>query len=149
MKESIGSTFMYNIIIIFIVTVFAFIAGTMSYFKAFKVNTQVVSAIEKYEGYNELAIDEIHEKLATMGYRQVPGITCPVREGAYLYDQDPNFTYCVHLFCDNKYEYSYGVTTYIYVDFPVINTFLKIPIYTRTNKIHNMTGWECGVDFQH
>ena len=65
MRESIGSSFMYGIIAIFIVMVFAILAGTMSYFKAFKVNSHIVGILEKYEGYNDLAIDEIRRTLSS------------------------------------------------------------------------------------
>ena len=147
MRESIGTTFTYNIIIIFILMVFAFIAGTMSYFKAYKVNTKIISSIEKYEGYNELAKQEINSILASMGYRSIRNLECPFKDGSVgTYPQDSTFSYCVHLFCNNEYEYSFGVTTYIYIDFPVISSFIRIPIYTKTQMIHNMTGWECHIE---
>lgn len=37
---------------------------------------------------------------------------------------------------NNKY-YSYGVLTYITMDFPFANIFIKIPIYTKSNRIFN------------
>lgn len=145
MRESIGSTVTYNIIIIFIVVLFAVLAGTMSYFKAFKVNNRIVGIIEKYEGYNELAKAEIRSTLGTLGYRHIDGIVCRVRENSKLYPQDPSFSYCVHLYCDedDPYQYYYGVTTYITIDFPVLSSFIRVPIYTETSEIHNMSNWQC------
>ena len=147
MREGIGSTFMYNIIAIFIVMVFAILAGTMSYFKAYKVNSRIVGIIEKYEGYNNLAKQEINSTLSTLGYRKID-VSCRVRDKSKLYAQDPSFSYCVYLYCneDDPYKYHYGVTTYISIDFPVISTFLKIPIYTETSSIHNMSNWNCNYD---
>ncbi len=148
MRESIGSTFMYNIIAIFIVVVFAIIAGTMSYFKAFKVNSRIVGIIEKYEGYNDLAKNEISSLLKTMGYRKIDGVTCKTRRGSKLYEQDPSHSYCVYLYCDeeDQYKYRYGVTTFITIDFPILTTFIKIPIYTETTGIHEMSSWQCNYD---
>ena len=68
MKEGIGSIFLYNIVIIFIVVVFAILAATLTYYKAFKVNTKIINSIEKFEGYNNLAIADIDNKLLTTGY---------------------------------------------------------------------------------
>ena len=59
MKQSISTSFMLNIVIIFIILVFAFLAGTLSYTKAFRVNSKIVNELEKYEGYNDLSKREI------------------------------------------------------------------------------------------
>lgn len=148
MKEGIGSTFTYNIIAIFIVVAFAILAGTMSYFKAFKVNSRIVGIIEKYEGYNDLAISEIQRTLSTIGYRWIDGLKCPTKENAKLYEPNKSFTYCVYLYCDedDPYEYRYGVTTYITIDFPVIRKLVKLPVYTETNSLHGMGNSKCRID---
>ena len=146
MRESIGSAFLYNIIAIFIVIIFAILAGTMSYFKAFKVNSRIIGIIEKYEGYNDLAIAEIKSVLTTLGYRKIDGATCKVRDNSKLYAQDPSFSYCVYHYCDdNKKEYRYGVTTFITIDFPVISAMIKVPIYTESSNIYIMDGWRCSI----
>lgn len=149
MRESIGSSIMYGIIAIFIVMVFAILAGTMSYFKAFKVNSQIVGILEKYEGYNSLAKKEINRTLSTLGYRRIDGLRCKQKNGAKMYPQDMNsFTYCVYVMCDSKdpYLYHLGVTTYIQIDFPIISTFLKLPVYSETNSIHIMGERKCSLD---
>ena len=51
MKESIGSTFLYNIIFIFIIIVFGLIAATLNYYKGFKINTRILQSIQKNSGY--------------------------------------------------------------------------------------------------
>ena len=38
MREGIGSVFLYNIIILFVIIVFGLLSATISYYKAFKVN---------------------------------------------------------------------------------------------------------------
>lgn len=138
---------MYGIIAIFIIVIFAIIIGTMSYFKAFKVNSRIVSSLEKYEGYNELAREEIRNTLGLLGYRRIDRMTCPQREDGRLLEQDPNFTYCVYLICDeiDPYKYRYGVMTFITVDFPVLHSMIKVPVYTETNSIHEMD-WDCNYD---
>ena len=56
MKQSFGSIYMFNFIIFFIVIVFAFIMGIISYNRAFKVNSRIINEIETHEGYNRYAI---------------------------------------------------------------------------------------------
>ena len=48
MRESIGTVSLLNFIIFFIFLVFAFLMGTFSYYKAYRVNNSIVAAIEKY-----------------------------------------------------------------------------------------------------
>ena len=101
MRESIGSTFLYNIIIIFIVIIFGILAATLSYYKAFKVNTKIITSIEKYEGYNSLAVTEIRNTLTTIGYMIKKDHRCPAtKDGGVLQTEDRKFRYCVYYFND-------------------------------------------------
>ena len=77
MKKSIGGIVMLNVVIIFLVLVFAFIAGTFSYYKAYKVNRQIQNSIERYEGYNGGAQDEINKWLSSIGYTRGNSDDCP------------------------------------------------------------------------
>lgn len=148
MKESIGSSMMYTIIAIFIVMVFAILAGTMSYFKAFKVNSQIVGILEKYEGYNELSITEIRQVLSTLGYHRIKNLECKSKDNAVVYPLDPAFAYCVYAMCDkdDPYKYYMGVKTYIQIDFPIVSTYVKLPVYSETHGIHIMGGETCSSD---
>ncbi|MDD2434720.1 MAG: hypothetical protein PHO63_00505 [Bacilli bacterium] len=141
MREGVGSVFLYNLIIVFIVLIFSFLAATLSYYKAFKVNKQIVNIIERNEGYNPSVKDEIRDNLRTIGYKTYAkgqGIYCKSRkDGGVLVLPDANYPYCIYFFNNdgNAMHYSYGVMTYITFDFPFFNMFLKIPIYNKTNRI--------------
>lgn len=148
MKESIGSTASLNIALAFIAIVFAFLAATLSYYKAYKVNNVIVNALEKYEGYNELAINEINQKLESLGYQRIVG-TCPSekRFGGKDFRLDSNVNngngYCVyHHKGDNHYD-EYGVTTYMTINLPIVSDFIKIPINTVTHDIYRCYGNSC------
>ena len=45
MRDSIGSIALYNIIIIFMVIVFGFAGGIITYQKAYKVNSKIAAAL--------------------------------------------------------------------------------------------------------
>ena len=141
MRESIGNTFLYNIVILFIVIVFAILAGTLTYYKAFKVNTKIINSIEKFEGYNNLAVSEINNTLTTIGYMAKDRHKCPnTKNGGTLQTENQRFRYCVYYFDEGERYYSYGVITYITLDIPIVNMFLQIPIYTKSNLIFEFNG---------
>lgn len=136
MKQSVGTTFMLNFIIVFIVVTFAFLSATLSYMKAFKVNTKIANAIEKYEGYNSLAIGEINSKLDTLGYLKGKA-SCPKKNGVDASINDGNFNYCVYDYGIDKNNYrKYGIITYINLDLPIVGN-IKIKVYSETEKMYN------------
>lgn len=50
MRQSIGATWILQLVIVFMLIFVGFLALTINYTKAFKVKNEVVSIIEKYEG---------------------------------------------------------------------------------------------------
>lgn len=167
MRQSIGTTFMLNFIILFIFLVFAFLAGTLSYYKAYRINNYIVNGIEKYEGYNDYAKAEIAKGLTSLGYDISVSSDCPdTKEITHVsYDDSGNATfkvegqrvsnnvnegYCIYLFWNDvgakAYDgnglattdiyYTYGILTYMKMRFPVVENILKIPIFSRTNRMY-------------
>ena len=58
---------------------------------------------------------------------------------------DEQFDYCVYVYKDTtrntgtNYYYSYGVVTYIHINLPIVNQSIKVPVFTRTEKIYKFT----------
>ena len=154
MKESIGYTVTLNIIITFIIIVFAFLSAALIYFKSNKVSNVITETIEKYEGYNT-ASSEINAKLSSLGYNKKQ-VSC-----ARYYQKidskliNSNFSdghcymsattgedgYCVFL-CrepgeDNKWYYYYKISTNLMFNIPIINEILDIPIFSNTNRLYD------------
>ena len=147
MKSGVGSVVLYNIIIVFIVLTFGFLMATISYVKAFKVNSKISSVIEKYEGYNELSDREILLNLQTIGYQIAPTGTynCPSRlhfhngrlksYNAISSEGYKNHRYCLYKY-DNKDGYfTYGIITYVFMDIPLIGGKFRLPVYSETDAI--------------
>lgn len=140
MRESIGSIFLYNVIIIFLVIIFGFAGALITYMKAYKVNSRIVNEIEKYEGYNEEAELQINGILGTLGYRVNDGKNCPARSDGTLLTNNanrPNFRYCVYQTKSatqaNPYD-QYMVVTYIFIDLPFVDEF-AFPVKSKTTEI--------------
>ncbi len=155
MKESIGSTFLYNIIFVFIIIVFGLLSATISYYKGFKVNTRILSSINKYAGYNACSNAEIENYLSSIGYTysDTGQRECKARDGLEpITSNNSKYLYCVYYHNDetgakNKGEknynsdptyYSYSVTSYIYVDLPIVGQF-KVPVYSKGERIYNFS----------
>lgn len=108
MKESISYTFLLNIIILFLFICVAVIMGILSYYKAYRANAIISGIIEKYEGYNCLAKEEIARKLPGIGYNTPFKVTCK--------SSDKN--------CEAAEDLGYKVISYN-LDFDTQNTDMK------------------------
>ena len=138
MNESIGYTVTINIIIIFIVIIFAFISNVLIYYKSNKVGNLITDSIEKYSGFNSLSEKEINKKLDSIGYNKykincgdVNGCTSETPETAM------DRGYCVYL-CEAKNGYYfYKVKTNMMINIPIIDNILNASIYSNTGNMYN------------
>lgn len=147
MKEAIGSIPLYNFIIVFIILTFAFLSATLTYYKAFKVNSKIAYSLEEHEGYNSESIEAINFNLASLAYKVGDKKQCKEKKGAKLVDTSQiDYPICIYEFpvtskvnngeVKTKYGYfNYGITTYIYLDLPVIKETISIPVYTESERI--------------
>lgn len=140
MNGTVAHTYLYNIIIIFLFIIFAFAMGMVVYYKSFKINKDILSIIEKYEGYNKLSKKGIDDSLSTIGYNLKVN-KCRERSGADITYAGDNNMYCVYHYPiekENGRYYTYGVTTYIYFDLP-FSFDIRIPIHTKSNRIYKFS----------
>ena len=68
MREAIGGTWLFGLVITFIVFFASFLAVSINYSKAFNVKNNVVDLVTKYEGNNPCARKHIASYLRTTGY---------------------------------------------------------------------------------
>lgn len=152
MKESVSYTYLLNMMLVFIVISFCVIIATISYTKAYRINSKIANALEIAEGYNDLSKSEIARLIKSFGYQQ-PSVNCKARDFMVseikadgstarkkvsvepLDDFKSNAPgYCLYEVEDGEYIY-YGITTYMIFDFPIMN-LLKLPVYNNTEKIY-------------
>ncbi len=136
MKEAIGHIPLYNFLIVFIVITFGFLSATLTYYKAFKVNSKIAYALEEFEGYNSESIKEINRVLGTLGYRNGRVSKCPNKKiGQALNVKGINHQVCIYESKPKNGYFNYGIVTYIYMDVPVLGGTFKIPVYTESERI--------------
>ena len=153
MKESVGYTVTLNIMIVFITIIVAFLCAALIYFKSNKVSNVITETVEKYEGFNSLAINEINTKLSSIGYgsrnitcanttadKGAKGNSCNIQiinVGGINYGNGQS-GYCVYLCEDLSADYYYyKIRTNMMITIPIINDLLDIPIYSNTNRLYD------------
>lgn len=137
MKESVGYTVTLNIVIMFIIIIFAFISAILIYYKTYKVGNIIVNSIEKYEGYNSLSINEIKKRMSTIGYN-VNSIKCESKKDGCNLAGGSNGSngYCVYE-CNEEDYYYYKIKSKMIINIPIINELLSIPVFSNTNRLYD------------
>lgn len=131
MKEAIGTSFVFNMVMVFVGVMIALLVGSLAYSKGFKVRNRIIDIVEKHEGYNDAAREEINQNLRDIGYRiKVNNNTCKERENATKISVE-DYSYCLYEYDTSKGPY-YGVTVFIHFDIPIIGDWVEIPLYGET-----------------
>lgn len=133
MKEALGTSMVFNLIMIFVAVFIALFVGSIAYTKGFKVRNRIIDIIQKHEMYNEEAKEEIDENLAAIGYRIIDK-ECGEHNGVEAIS-DSDYRYCVYMFEEPNAGMYYGVKVFIHFDIPLIGDFIEIPLYGETRTI--------------
>ncbi len=150
MREAIGGTWIMQLVIVFMLLFVAFLALTLNYSKAFQVKNDILTMIEKKEGFtsgNNGSIELINNYLKSSGYNVTN--TCP--RGSYgvsnlnsstsekVSNNSRKYYYCIQKVkspSNNNDEKSYyKVEIFFYFNLPVIGDLFKFRINGTTNDI--------------
>lgn len=154
MKEAIGHTPLYSFIMVFIVVMFAFLSATLMYYKAYKVNNKIAYTLEEFEGINSLSKAEIGKILDGFGYLKNTDVECAdsivdkngrtmkkvidsVSIGYPICIYESPITSTVNNGPVKNGYFNYGIRTFIFFDIPVINTTIKLPVYSESERIYH------------
>ncbi len=138
MREAIGGTWIFTIVIVFIVLFSGYLAISVNYSKAFKVKNSIVSIIEQHEGLNTGAQDEIENYLSGVGYYVYS--KCSSGETGY----GPNTTNTGYKYCISKRESGEGtfrktyymVRVFFRLDLPVLGNLFVFPVSGETKAVY-------------
>lgn len=139
MRDAIGNTFMYNIVIVFVLLIMLVLIGSLSYSKGFKAKNKIINIIEENRGYDDTAIEQIDAVLKDSGYRPKSAFKnkkCPDRNGELLEGSDKYF-YCVYSNETERGVY-YSVTIYIRFEIPLLSGILEFPVNGDTRTIYDL-----------
>lgn len=143
MREAVGSSFVFNLIIIFVGVILFTLIGSFSYSKAFKIKNNIVNIVDRHNGYTADARAEIDGLLRSIGYRVLSNSSnpscdrCDGRTDCVV--ETPSdvslYRYCIYKYETNKTVY-YGIESYMYFDFPLIGGYLEFPVYGETKSLY-------------
>lgn len=71
MKEAIGTSYVFTLVMTFVGILIAMFVGSIAYTKGFKVRNKIIDIIDKEQGYTLRAggaKDQIDQSLAKIGY---------------------------------------------------------------------------------
>ena len=138
MREAIGGTWIFSIVIVFIVLFSGYLAVSVNYSKAFKVKNQIITIIEQNEGLNSSAQDEINSYLSGVGYFVYND--CAENEKGY----EPNLANTGYKYCVSKKESGegtlvktyYTVRVFFRLDLPVIGGLFTFPVSGESKAVY-------------
>lgn len=144
MRQTIGSTWLLQLMILFILLFVGFIILTLNYSKVIKVKNEVVSIIEKYEGLNENSISLVNRYLSTSGYATTG--KCEEKEGVYgaltldgdslkKVDANSTYFYCVKKYQGQNTSKYYQVVLFYKFNLPVIGNASSYTVKGTTTNI--------------
>lgn len=168
MKHTISGTWVFMLVILFTLIFAAYIALTINYSRSFKVKNEVLSLIEKNEGFTSNGVKLINGYLTQAGYKTMG--SCHMQEGVVVYGAksiEPNVNIYTafervtnpgekYYYCFSKYTnyHSYFKTRAYYkinlffrFDIPVLGNLHTFDVEGQTSEIDatydsaNLTEW--------
>lgn len=151
MRESIGGTWIMQLVIVFMLIFVAFLALSLNYSKAFQMKNDITTMIEKKEGLtsgDNGSIALINNYLQTHGYSIKK--SCP--EGSYgvgdltvnsaeevIKGNNRQYYYCVTKIKSKTANHDgrsyYKVNIFFYFNLPVVGDIMKFNISGNTNDV--------------
>lgn len=138
MKEAIGTTTVFSLIMVFTGVLILLFVGAISYSKTYKIRNRIIDIVEKHYGYNDDARLEIEEDLASIGYR-ISNQECPQQprgnvENALLIGPQSDYRFCIYQYQANRGNY-YGVLVFLHFDVPLLRNGVNVPVYGETKTL--------------
>ena len=145
MRQSIGGTWLLQLMILFILLFVGYIILTINYSKTIKLKNEMISMVEKYEGLNENSVSLVNNYLKTSGYAVVGKCTHESESGIYgaldlnsnvLEEARPgvNYHYCIKKYKGANTSKYYQVTLFYKFNLPIIGNASEFTVKgTTTN----------------
>jgi len=159
MRETIASTWIYQLVIIFILMFVAFLVLSLTYSKNYKTKNEIINIIEKYEGVNVKSVQIINNYLIYNNYK-IKG-RCPAGSGwkgvtdldstkLEDVDSDTKYYYCINKKYSSKKanekkgsivksKMFYQIKIFFKFNLPVVGDIYTFTVDGTTNDIFDGT----------
>ena len=158
MKEAIGGTWIFGIVITLVAFFTAFISFSLNYSRCYKVKNEMLSVIERNNGINQDSITEINKYINSIGYSGTgkcePQSNAACLVGFKKNDNTKSFTsistqeynYCIEKMVMNKSGNSdltgmpasayYHIRVFFTLDMPIVGNFFNLKVEGETSTIY-------------
>lgn len=142
MRDAIGSTFIFRLVIIFIVFYVCFACMVVNYAKVFRVKNRAIDVVEQYQSTGLSGVSDKVESDAyinSLGHTVDSDIFAKIT-AEYCKTNNTNTKFTSNGICVeektsiyNSNKHYYEVTSYIVIKFPVFTFVAVMPIKGYTN----------------
>jgi hypothetical protein len=150
-KEAIGGSWLFMIVITFLAIFTTFVSATTNYSRTYKIKDEIVQDIEYYRGVNKESIDKINNYIKGIGYTSKN--SCPDDGDKWMafstqgnpgnyYSVTPysgQANYCIKKIKTVKQCETYGpsnayykVVVFFRIDWPVFRTIFNVKVAGET-----------------
>lgn len=150
MREAIGGTWIFGMVIVFIVLFTSYLALSVNYSKAFKVKNKIITLIEENEGLTDKAQEDIVSYLNNVGYFVYGpcGRDSELEEEGYSENHgyesnnggvNKKYKYCVatrESNSDTLERKYYKVTVFFKFDIPILDSIFTFPVTGETKAVY-------------
>lgn len=152
MRQTIGGTWVFQLVIIFTLIFAAYIALTINYSRSFRVKNEMLSIIEKNEGFTDNGVKLINNYLSQSGYKTVG--SCKLQTDVVVYGAnsiDPSsisiekaqegkkYYYCFSKYTGYHTYFTtrayYKITLFFKFDIPVLGDLSTFDVDGQTSEI--------------
>ena len=167
MKTTISGSWVFMLVILFTLIFAAYIALTINYSKSFRVKNEVLSLIEKNQGFTDNGVILINNYLSQSGYRTVG--KCKTQSEVVVYGAktiDPSvgasnaieqaqpgkdYYYCFSKYTNYHSYFAtrayYKINLFFHFDLPILGDLYTFDVEGQTSEIdatydtNNLTEW--------
>ncbi len=136
MKDSVGSTVLMKIFVIFMVVYIILMASILNYTKTFRIKNQIINIINRHGDYNSAARQEISNYIEKSSMY----MECSLLDGNNDFGSDPDNKKCEikeYQMTDAAGGRYYKVKVYVTFMFPLTKRTLQIPITGETKRLYD------------
>lgn len=149
MRESIGSTWILQLIIVFILLFVGFLTLSLGYSKSYRVKNETLSIIEKYEGLTQDAVAIINNYMEHNNYNAKGncednswyGLEDFSHKTLSVSESDKKYYYCIKKIQAKNNRYYYEIRTFFKFNLPVVGNFATFTLEGTTADISSVDSY--------
>ncbi len=146
MRQSIGGTWLLQLMIVFILLFSGFIILTLNYSRTVKTKNELINMFEKYEGLNTNSIELVNNYLTYTGYSTTGECVDTSTPGVYgaldlsgrsleTARPDVEYYYCVRKYDGANTTHYYQITIFYKLNLPIVGDISTFSVRGSTSNI--------------